>query len=112
MYGFGKALSSTILSFVAYIFAIMTYIIGLTAAIAADREMIVTVVVLFLLGFGPAIIALGQGVLSIRCFRSRGPADAKPIATLILGISGVSLAAFSLFFETLSMLILFATMNI
>lgn len=82
MYGFGKALTSTILSFFAVLFAYIAMIAGLIEPTAG--------VVLLLFSLPCTVIAFVYGLKSINTFRARKATCAKPIPTLILGIEGVS----------------------
>ena len=98
MRGFGKALTSTILGFVGYIFAAFT--MGMLGAALEDSDMAIAGVVFFVMSLPLTIIPFVFGLKSIGLFKSTPSWMPKPIATLILGIVG-------LFFAALSMLMLF-----
>lgn len=101
MRGFGKALTSTILGFIGYFFAVMTM-----AMTAEDTDMAIAGVVFFILSLPLAIIPFVFGLKSIALFRST-PADTpKPIAALILGIIGLFFAGLSLFVLSIAGIIL------
>ncbi len=102
MLGFGKALSSTILSFVGLIFACVAYFFALMgASTGEDTGVGAIALVIFSLPF--LIISLVQGIKSIGLFKRT--VGKKPIATLILGINGTYTAAMGLLFAFLSLLI-------
>ena len=98
MRGFGKALTSTILGFVGYIFAVFT--MGMLGAALEDSDMAIAGVVFFVMSLPLTIIPFIFGLKSISLFKSTPSWMPKPVATLILGIVGLSFAA-------LSMLVLF-----
>ena len=85
MYGFGKALTGTILAFVSII------IPYLSLGVMFDSPELG--IVLMLMALPCAIIGLVFGIGSIKTFMRRKNGCAKPIATLILGIAALSLAA-------------------
>ncbi len=90
MFGFGKALTSTILSFFAIIFS------GIALGFSAvGFGMGAIGLVLFYPGaIAMSVISLIFGIKSITTFKARSKAGcAKPIATLVLGINGVACAA-------------------
>ena len=90
MNGFGKALASTILSFFGYCFA-------LAAVEVAAFEMPGAAVIVLMMALGMSIPALVMGIKSIKTFTNAPKMGLpRPIATLILGISGVSMAALAL----------------
>ena len=97
MLGFGKALTSTILSFIGFIFTVM--------ALAYSAITLGSGVALFMLSLPMVIISFIFGISSISTFRRATP---KPIATLILGINGLVWSSFGLFYEFL-ILMVFAT---
>ena len=101
MLGFGKALASTIMSVIGYIFGIVAYIfaVGGSTVTETDPEvalvMLVAAFVLHLVFALPlAIIALVMGIKSIKLFKRT--VGKKPVATLILGIIGTYHAASTL----------------
>ena len=91
MNGFGKALASTILGFFAYFFSAIT--LGF-----AEVGEIATTIVLLMMTLGMAIPSLVMGIKSIKTF-TNAPKQGlpRPIATLVLGIVGLSFAAIALF---------------
>lgn len=96
MLGFGKALTSTILSTVGFIFAYIAFIAILSARLsplgsAAASGAAFGVLTVFSLPMH--IISLVFGISSIKLFRTATP---KPIATLVLGINGLEMSALSL----------------
>lgn len=100
MYGFGKALTSTILGFIGLMWVYISMVIITTEISYAnsyyDYESAgIALIVLMLCALPLIIIPLIQGISSIKVFTSRKDTCAKPIATLILGISGLSCAAIS-----------------
>ena len=91
MIGFGKALASTILSAVGYLFCIL----GIQFAVYEPG----VVAILIILAVGLSVPALIMGIQSIKTssrVASRGLP--RPIATLILGIVGIGTAAMNFFF--------------
>jgi len=100
MFGFGKALTATILGFVGFLFSYIGLIF--TAIIPAVG------IVFFVISAAPSIISVIFGISSIKCFARRKSHCAKPIATLILGIAGLAQGAFACFFLFI-ILALFAT---
>ena len=102
MLGFGKALSSTILSFVGIIFACVAYFFALMGdSVGEDNAAVVIALVIVSLPF--LIISFVQGLKSIGLFKRT--VGKKPIATLILGINGTYTAAMGLLFALLSLLL-------
>ncbi len=90
MNGFGKALTSTILGFVSFIFSV--------EAIGFAYESFAAIVLL-MMTLGMAIPSLVMGIRSIKTFTGAPKQGLpRPIATLVLGITGLSLAAIALFF--------------
>lgn len=88
MFGFGKALTSTLLSFFGFIMAYVAYFVAL---FNGDFP-----VWIFSLPMG--IISLVFGIQSINCFKARRAPCARPVATLVLGIIGLIFGAISLLF--------------
>ena len=97
MYGFGKALTSVILSFVGFIFA---YIGIIFSAVLPESGLALTIVALPLI-----IIPMVLGTKSIKLFNARKATCVKPIATLACGIAGLSMAAISAFMALMSLII-------
>jgi hypothetical protein len=101
MLGFGKALASTIMSVICYIFGIVAYIFAVVGSTVTETDpeaalvMLVAAFVLHLVFALPlAIIALVMGIKSIKLFKRT--VGKKPVATLILGIVGTYHAASTL----------------
>jgi hypothetical protein len=86
MLGFGKALTSTILSTFGLLFAYVADILFL--ALDVEAAMILSIFTMPL-----AIIPLIFGISSIKVFTSCKNSRSKPIATLILGINGLAVSA-------------------
>ena len=103
MLGFGKALSSTILSFVGVIFAVVAYFFALIGATALDDSIGAGVIAVVVCSLPFLIISFVQGLKSIGLFKRT--VGKKPIATLILGINGTYTAAMGLLFALLSLLL-------
>ncbi len=99
MNGFGKALASTILGFFAYFFS------AITLGVAEVGEITATLVLL-MMTLGMAIPSLIMGIKSIKTFTSAPKLGLpRPIATLVLGIVGLSFAAIGLFICFISFMI-------
>ena len=103
MLGFGKALSSTILSFVGVIFAVVAYVFAMMGATVLDNSFGAGAIALAVCSLPFLIISLVQGLKSIGLFKRT--VGKKPIATLILGINGTYTAAMGLLFALLSLLL-------
>ena len=100
MIGFGKSLTSTILSFFGYIFS---YI----ALIVSAEEEPVGGLVLLLMALGMSIPALIFGITSIKTSaRVAAQKLPRPIATLVLGIVGLGFSAMALFFSFITLIII------
>ena len=91
MFGFGKALASTILAWVGFIFAYAGLIAGIVEPSAG--------LVLVFLALPLIIVPFVLGLSSIRLFKARSRTCAKPIPTLVLGIVGVSTAGLTAFID-------------
>lgn len=100
MFGFGKALASTIMSSIGFVFAY----IGLFLMIWEDEA----AAAFILLSIPLVIIPLVFGISSIKLFSSRKNFCAKPVATLVLGIVGVATAAVAAIFSFFDLMILMA----
>ena len=100
MYGFKKALSSTIVGFIGFIW---TYI-SLITCLTDPEALVLTFIALPLI-----IIPLSQGISSIKTFNERKSTCAKPIATLILGINGLGYAITSAFLDFITFLVCVST---
>lgn len=103
MYGFGKALTSAILSVLAFIF------------IMYSRNNIfyspVMAILLFFAAIPLSIIGIIFGISGIKTFTSRKDAPAKPIPALILGISGLSFGAISALFCFITLFVIFSALS-
>ena len=99
MNGFGKALTSTILGFFSYIFS------AITLGIAEVGEPGATVLFL-MMTLGMAIPSLIMGIKSIKTF-TNAPKQGlpRPIATLVLGIVGISFTAIAFLICFISLMI-------
>ena len=95
MIGFGKALTSAILSFVAYILSLVS-----TGVAAEDGS----IGVLIFLALPATVVALILGISSIKTFKA-SIYSPKPIPALILGISGVVLSGIAALLDFASLMI-------
>ncbi len=98
MAGFGKALTAVILASIGYVLAALgselTYYLPL---VALWMELIA-------LPFG--VVPMIFGISSIRLFKSRKNTAARPVATFVLGIIGLSMAAYILLTDLLALYII------
>ena len=85
MNGFGKALTSTILSVVGFIFFYVAMLLSIASPIAA--------VFGFIFSLPLVIIPMIFGIQSIKVFKRTSAPDPKPVATLVLGIVGLAMSA-------------------
>ena len=92
MRGFGKALTSTIMGFIGYFFSVFSMAMLATE----DPDVAIAGGVFFVMSLPLAIIPFVFGLKSIGLFKSTPAGMPKPIATLILGIVGLSFAALSM----------------
>ena len=102
MEGFGRALTSTILGFVGYIVAAIA--MGMLAA-ATEMEAAGAMAAGMFFMFGAialCVVSLILGIKSIKTFRT---AAVKPIATLILGITGLVFACIGFFIVLMALLV-------
>ena len=97
MFGFGKALASTVMGTVGFVFVYIA--LGL-ALFSGGAGFLLTAVVL-----GLSIPALVFGIQSVKCFMRRKATCAKNIPALVLGINGIWQAGFALSGAFLSLLI-------
>lgn len=104
MFGFGKALASTIMGYVGFIFAYFAIIISMVEGAAG--------LVFTLFASGLSIPSLIFGISSIKCFIRRKATCAKNIPTLILGIVGITGAGLTLFFAFISLIFSLAFMSV
>ncbi len=86
MFGFGKALASTIIATFNVIFSVITIILSVEIPEAG--------IVLFLMGVAMCALSLIFGIQSICTFKKRCKENcAKPIPALVLGIVGIATSA-------------------
>ncbi len=98
MFGFGKALASTIIGFIGFIWGYLWFVMS------AVEEMGEASLVLAILLAPMVAVSLAFGIKSIKTFMARKATCAKPIPTLILGIVGVVCGGFAAFFDLLLLL--------
>lgn len=99
MYGFGKALTATILGVIGFFFSIFAFAFSLTG-----MGVIIAFVLFYPGAIAMSVIALVFGIKSIKSFASRSKQNcAKPVATLVLGIVGLAWAATSLIYILLGL---------
>ena len=99
MIGFGKALTSTILSFFGYIFSYVALLLAVDGEPAGG-------LVMLLIALGMSIPALILGIQSIKTSaRVASQGLPRPIATLVLGIVGLAFSALALFFSFITFII-------
>lgn len=95
-FGFGQALTSTILGVVGYIFVFIALeVIAILESYGSD---ITAGIVFFVLSLPMGIISLVYGIASIKRFKEASSHGVKPIATLILGIVGTVAGGLTLLF--------------
>ena len=99
-YGIGKAIVSLIFGIFATIFAMVSWMFTPGIFSYRGEEELVLAFALIALPF--AVIGIIFGALSIACFKRRKATCAKNIPTLILGIVGLSEAAYGALFIVLS----------
>lgn len=97
MYGFGKALASTIMSTFGFIFA---YVFFAVTMVMGESGIFVSMIFVLPLIIVPMIF----GISSIKVFNARKATCAKPIATLILGIVGLATSAIAALVELIFLL--------
>ena len=100
MYGFGKALASTIMSESAFIAVIFSFVFffEMIATDAGPIE-IMTAFVSYVALFAVIVVALVFGIRSISTYSRRSREGcAKPVPTLVLGIIGVVSSAIALIY--------------
>lgn len=113
MHGFGKGLTSAILSLVGFVFVILGYVftlVGMEAiadqygAYAVPEEFLTLGVVFLILGVVPTILALVFGIQSIKLFISvrKAKSGKAPIPAFVCGIVGVAFSAFSALYIVLT----------
>lgn len=97
MTGFGKALASTIMSYIGFIFSFLAFGGFAEAIDYGDESMLGASVVLFMITLGLCIPALIMGIQSIKTFsRAKKNGEKKPVPALVLGICGVVFSGFGL----------------
>lgn len=98
MYGFGKALAALFTGVGGVIISYLTVIFA---------ALIPTAYPLFLMGsIALTVLPLIFGISSIKTFINRGRNCSKPVATLVLGIVGISLTFITTMFLILSVIII------
>ena len=98
MFGFGKALASSILGFSAYLFSAFT--LGFSESGLGGAT-----IILLMMTLGMAIPSLVMGIRSIKTFTGAPKQGLpRPIATLVLGICGLSFAAIALFISFIALI--------
>ncbi len=98
--GFGKALASTILGVIGFVFAMIAYF-GFVVG-AAEDSMLGLGITFMIFTCPFAIIALVNGIRSIKVFSAcKKEGKVKPIATLVLGINGVVYAGLAILYVLL-----------
>ena len=103
MFGFGKALASTILGFFSYFFSV------LSMALLAEELSLAAGGIILLIAIGLTATSFIFGLQSIKCFQKRKATCAKPIAALILGIVGISFSGLSIFILSIAILLFFVS---
>ncbi len=101
MYGFGKALTSTIMSNIGLSVAY------LALGFVATEYHAFLGFMFFLFALPLTVIPFILGLQSIKTFNRRKAPCVRPVATLVLGIVGVAISAFALFFELFAFLMFF-----
>ena len=108
--GFGKALASTIMGSVSFfVFIIALVVMSVASALYISSTtyygtsgytagMLIGFVLLFA-SLGVSIVSLIFGIQSIKCFvKAKNEGRAKPVATLVCGIVGIVMSAFTLMY--------------
>ena len=107
MLGFGKALSSLILAFVALFVCISSLEISTQVASQWDADLLYPII-FFLFAFAVSIISFCMGISSISTFRHTHSKNGRPVPSLVLGINSVVLFAFNALILLLNLFVLFA----
>ena len=110
--GFGRALASTILSVVAFFISVVAFSLAPFALedyaygyLGSGPAFFVATMVVSVIALIFAIPSLVMGAKSIGCFKAACRAGkVKPVATLVLGIVGLSMSIFALIYAGTSML--------
>lgn len=95
--GFGKALTSTIMGDVGMFLVYIALVLSLAEPVAG--------LVLALFCIPLVIIPLVLGIKSIKTFAVNKHLSPRPVATLVLGIIGLSTSAFAAFFHFITLLV-------
>lgn len=103
-HGLGGAITSAVLGFVGFIFSIITYIVGMGAALGLDSDTATAAIVLGVMSFVFGTISLVLGIKAIGDFKQGRALGAKPIATLIVGIGGTVMSGLTLLFAILGVM--------
>lgn len=112
MVGFGKGLTSTILSFLSYFFVLFS-LIFISIALEEDLDLLILGWFFFIVTLGLVIPGLVLGIKSINVSREATKNNKpKPIPTLVLGIVGVVFAGLTLFFALIAFILLLASMTV
>jgi hypothetical protein len=99
MFGFGKALASTIVGFIGLIWGYVWLIMSIAEGLGEAS----LVLAIFL---APMVaISIIFGIKSIKTFKARRATCAKPIPTLVLGIVGTICGGLAAFFDLLLLLV-------
>ena len=108
MYGFKKALASTIIGEIGFAFAYLAIMFIYSSVYDTYvQDTMLGLAIGFLIASVPlSIISLAQGIASIKCFKRRKATCAKNIPTLVLGINGTVMAGIAMFFIVFAMLLL------
>ncbi len=99
MFGFGKALASTIVGFIGYICGFVWLMMSVAEGMG-EASLILAIML------APMVaISIIFGIKSIKTFIARKATCAKPIPTLILGIVGAVFGAIAALFDLLLLLV-------
>ncbi len=99
MFGFGKALASTIVGFIGFIWGYVWLIMSLVDDMG-EASLILAILL------APIVaISIAFGIKSIKTFMARKSTCVKPIPTLILGIVGTICGGLAAFFDLLLLLL-------
>ena len=90
MYGFGRALTSAIVTYVGYLLLCFSIML-----IHKQEKLFLAT---FLIWVPLTVFGFVTGIISIRCFVNRRAPYVKPIATLVLGIVTICVASFAIIF--------------
>ncbi len=107
MLGFGKALASLILAFIALFICISSLEFSAIVATDWDADLLFPIL-FFLFAFAISIVSLCMGISSISTFRHTHSKNGRPVPSLVLGINSVVLFAFNALILLLNLFVLFA----